>query len=258
MRFKNLSVSLDCHVAWVELNRPPVNAFHQEFISELLSLTRLFQREESIWVVAVRSSQKVFCAGADLKERASHPQAKVAAVVKRIQTMVHAWYKVPQPVLMQIHGAALGGGLEFALAGDILIASEDAQLGFPEVQLGIIPAAGGTQLLMRRTNPGVAKKWILTGKKFSALEAYNDGVVDIVVPAAEVSVEFSRIVKSIASQAPLALRQAKKAISKGMGLTLGKALAVESECYAPLIRTQDRAEALQAFLEKRRPVWRNK
>lgn len=257
MRFKNLSISIKRHVAWVELNRPPVNALNQEFVSELLSITRVFHHEECIRVVAVRSSQKVFCAGADLKERASLPESKIAGAVKRIQKMVNAWFNIQQPVMMQLNGAALGGGLEFALAGDILLASDNAEFGFPEVGLGIIPAAGGTQMLMRRTNPGIAKKWILTGRKFSASEAYFDGVVDMVVPSADLLSEFSRLVESVAAQAPRAVRQAKKAINKGMGLPLSKALAVESSCYLPLIRTRDRAEALHAFLEKRLPVWRN-
>jgi enoyl-CoA hydratase/carnithine racemase len=235
-----------------------VNALNQEFVSELLSLAQVFQREDAIWVVAVRSAQNVFCAGADLKERVSLPEKKIAGTVKRIQKMVHAWFNIPQPVLMQITGAALGGGLELALAGDILVAAEDAQLGFPEVQLGIIPAAGGTQMLARRTTAGIAKKWILTGRRFTGSEAYKDGVVDVAVPASDVPVEFSRLVTSVAAQAPRALRLAKKAINQGMGLPLSKALAVESSCYAPLIRTQDRAEALKSFLEKRPPVWQNK
>jgi methylglutaconyl-CoA hydratase len=256
VHLKNISFSIDCSVAHVVLNRPPVNALDREFVLELTSLGRYLGRKKDVWIVAVSSALKTFCAGADLKERASLSPAQIAGF--GIQKMVQAWLNLPQPVLMRLDGPALGGGLEFALAGDIIVASEDALLGFPEVGLGIIPGAGGTQTLARRTNLGIARKWILTGRKFSAREALSDGVVDIVAPSGNASVEFDRVIAEVSSRAPLALRQAKKAVNKGFDLGLGKALAIERSCYAKLIPTRDREEALQAFLGKRSPVWQNK
>lgn len=258
MHFKNMSFSIDGSVAHVVLNRPPVNALNREFVLELLSLGQSLSRKKDVWVVSVRSALKVFSAGADLKERSSLSNAQIAGFEKQIQKMVQTWLGLPQPLLMRLDGSALGGGLEFALAGDILVASEEALLGFPEVGLGIIPGAGGTQTLARRTSLGVARKWILTGQKYSAREALSDGVVDIVVPAANMSAEFDRIRAEVTSRAPLALRQAKKAINEGFDLGLGRALAMERSCYARLIRTRDRQEALHAFIEKRSPVWQNK
>ena len=256
-QFKHISLSIKQHIASVQLNRSPVNALNQEFVSELTHCAHSFKQNDDIWIVSVSSALEVFCAGADLKERATLSPSKVRSVVKNIQKMVSAWLDIPQPVIMKINGVALGGGLEFALAGDILFASESAVLGFPEVGLGIIPAAGGTQLLSRRTTMGTAQKWILTSNRFSALEAQSDGVVDIVVPASKMTEEYSRLLDSLSKQAPRALRQAKKAINGGLALTLKRALNFEQTCYEPLIATDDRKEALQSFIEKRKPIWRN-
>jgi methylglutaconyl-CoA hydratase len=254
-QYKHLSLALHDHTARVVLNRPPVNALNREFVTELTLLAAELGHNESIHLVALSSALSVFCAGADLKERAFMPDGDVGPAVRDIQSMVRAWCGLPQPVVVQINGAAMGGGLEFALSGDILIASTEAQLGFPELRLGIIPAAGGTQLITRRTNAGIAKKWILTGIKFSGEQAAKDGVVDTAVASADLSAAFEHVIKSLLSQSPLALRQAKKAINEGIGLPLGESLDLEHRCYEPLIRTKDRREALEAFLEKREPVW---
>lgn len=136
-----------------------------------------------------------------------------------------------------------------------MIASERATFGFPEVRLGIIPGAGGTQLLAHRTGPAVAGKWILTSRRFTAEEAFADGVVDFLLPAEGFDGGFAGIVAEVGANAPLALRQAKRAIRANTAAGLSRGLAIESSCYAPLIRTQDRKEALQAFLERREPRW---
>jgi methylglutaconyl-CoA hydratase len=253
--YNHLSLTIDTHTARVVLSRPPVNALNREFVTELSKIASMLHINDAIHVVAVSSSLPVFCAGADLKERAFLPDGDVGSAVKYIQAMVRSWCALPQPVVVQINGAAMGGGLEFALAGDIIIASEDAQLGFPELRLGIIPAAGGTQLVTRRTNAGIAKKWILTGIKFSGSQAARDGVVDTAVSSSDLSAAFEHVIAALASQSPLALRQAKKAINDGIGRSLDDAFDIEHSCYEPLIHTQDRREALQAFLEKREPVW---
>jgi methylglutaconyl-CoA hydratase len=254
-QYKHLSLTIHDHIARIVLNRPPVNALHREFVVELTSLTNALRVDDSVHIVTLSSALSVFCAGADLKERAFMPEGDVGPAVSAIQQMVHGFCTLPQPLVVNIGGTAMGGGLELALAGDIIIASDESQLGFPELRLGIIPAAGGTQLLTRRTNAGVAKKWILTGIKFSGTQAARDGVVDTAVNASDLSSAFEHIIASLATQSPLALRQAKKAINDGIGLPFAEALAVEHACYEPLIHTHDRREALAAFLEKREPVW---
>ena len=133
MHFKNLSFSIDRSVARVVLHRPPINALNREYVLELLSLAQYLNRRKEIWVIAVQSAMKIFSAGADLKERASLSAAQVVSFEKQIQKMVRTWLELPQPVLMRIDGSALGGGLEFALSGDMIVASEDAMFGFPEV-----------------------------------------------------------------------------------------------------------------------------
>jgi enoyl-CoA hydratase/carnithine racemase len=242
----------------VTLDRPPVNALNRDLIADLTAAARDLRARHDIWVVTLEASGRTFCAGADLKERAEIPHSRVAGIVRNIQRMVAAWIKIEQPVVAGIQGAALGGGLELALAADIIVASDDATLGLPEVSLGIIPAGGGTQRLAQRTSLGVAGKWILTGARFTAREALADGVIDYVFPASSFSEEFRRIASQVASSAPLALRQAKKAIAGLHAAALPSGFKRESECYAPLIKSDDRSEALRAFAEKRKPVWKGK
>ncbi|NUN70890.1 MAG: enoyl-CoA hydratase/isomerase family protein [Bacteroidetes bacterium] len=258
MDYKHLIVSMDGHIARVTLNRPPVNALNSELVAELVAAAEALRNNDDVWTVAVTSNGKVFCAGADLKERAGIPQENVITFVKGIQSVADAWCSVPQPVLMGINGAALGGGMEFALAGDLLVAGSGAVLGLPETSLGIIPAAGGTQRLAQRTSAGIAKKWILTAQQFTAAEALQDGAVDFVVPSERFDEEFGKIVRKVASNAPLAVRQAKKAIESSYSDWLMDGFENELNYYQPLIPTEDRAEALKAFAGKRTPEWKGR
>ena len=256
--WKYVELQVEDHIAHVRLNRPPVNALGRDLVAELAELARFLHQNEGAWVVTLKASGHVFCAGADLKERALEPQSQVIRTVKRIQRMVAAWIELPQPVLVAVHGAALGGGLELVLAADIIVASEVATLGFPEVSLGIIPAATGTQRLAQRTRQGLANKWVLSGSRFDAQEALRDGVVDYVFPQASFEREFDRVVSQVASCAPCALREAKRALNTLSRQALRRGLLAETDCYARLISTEDRTEALHAFAEKRKPVWKGK
>ncbi len=253
--WKLLQISLQDHLAQVVLDRPPVNALNRDLIRELTSAARSFEKRPEVWVVSLTSSSRTFCAGADLKERAAIPNAQVGSVVRSIQRMIAAWLEIRQPVIAGIRGAALGGGLELALAADIIVASDEAKLGLPEVNLGIIPAGGGTQRLAQRAALGTAAKWVLSGAQFDAREALLDGVVDYVVPASSFDDGFQCIVSRTASCAPLALRQAKRALSGLHRSALVRGFKRESEYYAPLIATKDRREALSAFAERRKPIW---
>ncbi|MEW6061989.1 MAG: enoyl-CoA hydratase-related protein [Bacteroidota bacterium] len=258
MAYQHLNLKIENHIARVTLNRPPVNALNRELVAELITVATQLKSNDSVWIVAVRAEGRAFCAGADLKERAGIPQDKVITIVEGIQSVASSWCELPQPVIMGIHAPALGGGLEFALAGDILVACESATLGFPETSLGIIPAAGGTQRLAQRTSAGVAKKWILTAQHFSAREAKEDGVIDYIFPDSEFEKEFESLVAKISSNAPLALRQAKRAIESSYTDWLLDGFDHELTLYRPLIPTEDRTEALKAFAEKRKPVWKGK
>jgi enoyl-CoA hydratase/carnithine racemase len=239
----------------VELDRPPVNALNKDLVAELTSIGESFVVRDDIWLVVVTSRQKVFSAGADLKERARVPDAEVLTVVRGIQRLTRVWGEIPQPVIMGVRGAVLGGGLEFALTADLLIASEDTKLGFPEVSLGILPAAGGTFRLVARASLGTARKWILTARHFSAPEALVDGVVDYVFPGTTFVNDFEGIVNDLSRNAPLSLRQAKQALLHATKPQVADGYMAELDAYAPLVSSADRKEALKAFLEKRRSNW---
>ncbi|MCF7840768.1 MAG: enoyl-CoA hydratase/isomerase family protein [Candidatus Marinimicrobia bacterium] len=254
--YKFLKLDLRDHTLEVKLDRPPVNALSQAMVAALQQAAEWIALENEIWLVVLRHSGETFCAGADLKERSTIPDDQVAEVVKDIQRMCTLWAALPQPVIVALKGTALGGGLELALAGDLLVAADSVRLGFPETALGIIPGAGGTQRLSRRTNVAVAKKWILTARKFSTGEALADGVLQFVYPDADFEKECAQLVSQLERNAPLALRQAKIAIRDGAQMTLPEALDFESDAYAPLIATEDRKEALHAFQSKRPPKWR--
>ncbi len=258
MTYRHLKLEVADHIASVRLNRPPVNALNRELVSEMTSVAHAFHHAADVWVVALSAEGKIFSAGADLKERATIPDNDVLTVVRGIQAMAFQWMLVPQPVIVGIQGTALGGGLELALSGDILVAAEDAQLGFPEVGLGIIPAAGGTQRLAQRTSMGVAKKWVLSARQFTAREALADGVVDFIAPTGSFGPEFAGIVDQFAANAPLSLRQAKAALNAAYDEGLRRGLKNELDLYSRLVYTRDRREALQAFAEKRKPDWRGK
>lgn len=258
MNYKNLSVVIENHTARIILNRPPVNALNKEMTAELIDCAQRIKSNAEIWLVVVSATGTAFCAGADLKERSEIPNEQVLDVVKGIQEISRAWIEIPQPIIMGIHAAALGGGLEFALSGDILVASERALLGLPETSLGIIPAAGGTQRLAQRTSLGVAKKWILSAQKFSATEAKSDGVIDFLFSDEIFSIELEKLIEKISSNSPLALRQAKRAIDSAFQDWIYEGFEHELKLYEPLVTTEDRREALRAFKEKRKPSWKGK
>lgn len=253
-----LKVKLREHTLWVKLDRPPVNALSQKLVAELRILAEWIPTNPEIWLVVVSNSGKVFCAGADLKERATVTDDQVASVVKSIQAAFQCWASIPVPVIMGVNGAAIGGGLELALTGDLIAVSASAKLGFPETHLGIIPGAGGTQRMPRRTSLGTANKWILTAEIFSAEEALKDGVAQYVFPDEAFETELMKLATQVEKNAPIALRQAKHAIQHGAAIDLDAALDIESKDYAALIPTRDRVEALVAFREKRPPKWQGK
>lgn len=256
MDYRHLSFSTTDHITRVILHRPPVNALNQELVAELIDVANQCRNDESVWLIVVTAEGSTFCAGADLKERAGIPENEVINVVIGIQTIVQTWSELPQPVIMGVNGAALGGGLEFVLSGDIVVAGDKAVFGLPEVSLGIIPAAGGTQRIAQRSTMGVAKKWILSAHKYSASEAREDGIVDFIVSSDNFASQCESIVQMVASNAPLALRQAKRAIESYFQEWLHDGFEHELLLYGNLIPTHDRVEALKAFQEKRKPHWK--
>lgn len=197
---------------------------------------------------------KAFCAGADLKDRLGMTEAQVYQTVYRTREAANSLERLPMPVIAAIHGSCFGGGLEMALACDIRLASEDAQLGLTEVSWAIIPGAGGTQRLPRVVGIGKAKELIFTAARLTAAEAAAIGLVNRVVARENLLAEARAMAARIAEMGPLGVRAAKRALNAGM--ELGDGLQAEWEAYQSIIPTADRLEGLRAFAEKRKPVYR--
>ncbi|HEX9049772.1 MAG TPA: enoyl-CoA hydratase-related protein [Anaeromyxobacter sp.] len=206
-------------------------------------------------VVVTGAGDKAFCAGADLKERARMSAGEVHAFHAGLRGALRAVEAAPQPVIAALNGAALGGGLEVALACDLRVAADHAVVGLPEVSLGIIPGAGGTQRLARLVGVARAKDLVLTARRVGAAEALAMGIVSRVAPAARLLDEAIALAGEIARNAPVSLRQAKRAIDGGFHLPLEEALDLENRLYQDCLGTKDRVEALRAFAEKRPPVF---
>jgi methylglutaconyl-CoA hydratase len=175
-----------------------------------------------------------------------------------LNRLMNAVAAFPRPVIAAINGAAFGGGFELALACDIRIAADGAEMGLTEVRLGIIPGAGGTQRLARVTSVAAAKELILTGRRVGALRAQALGVVSDIFPAADLAAAAAKLADDIAAAGPLAVAAAKRAIDGGSALPLAEALALEAACYEEVLASEDRNEGLAAFAEKRPPVFKGK
>jgi enoyl-CoA hydratase len=206
-------------------------------------------------VVVTGAGERAFSAGADIREFVElQPATRYREQRKRVDFR-SAMDQCPQPLIAAIRGYAFGGGLELALACDIRLASEDAQLGLTEINLAIIPGGGGTQRLPRLVGRGKALEMILTGARISAAEALRIGLVERVVPAAEVLGQARDLARTLAAKAPVALRYAKEAVVKGLALPLADGLRLEQDLSTLLRTTEDRVEGAKAFLEKRAPRW---
>jgi len=248
----------DSGIVMIGLERPEAkNALGRRLLQEINETLAGVADDLSIRVVILHSLVPgVFCAGADLKERAGMSQEEATAFVKKLRSTFTALERLPMPTIATIEGASLGGGLELALACDLRVVGGAAILGLPETSLAIIPGAGGTQRLPRLIGRSRAKELIFTARKFGAAEALDYGIADRIADpdmALEVALKLAR---EILPNGPIALRAAKEAIDRGLDLDREGGLGVEETCYAKVIPTEDRLEGLAAFKEKRRPRYR--
>lgn len=213
--------------------------------------------DTAVRAVVLRSAvPKAFCAGADLKERALMTKPEVAAFVHGLRTAFADLSSLPMPTIAAIEGSALGGGLEMAIACDFRIAGAEATLGLPETGLAIIPGAGGTQRLPRLIGVSKAKELTFTGRKLNSTAALSIGLVDYAVDAGKAYDKALELAREILPNGPIAVRMAKEAINRGIEVDLDSGFAIERACYAQVIPTSDRLEGLQAFKEKRKPVYK--
>lgn len=248
---------LENGIVLITLNRPEAaNALSLQMLGELQEAILLCKYDRTIrCVVITGAGEKAFCAGADLKERADMEQIQVRKTLFLIRGNINALEALPQPIIAAVNGVALGGGTELALACDIRIASETAKLGLTETSLGIIPGAGGTQRLPRLVGKGRAKELIFTARRIVAAEALEIGLVEYTTPSNHLIKKALEIAEQIARNGPIAVAQAKFAIDKGYDVDMNTGLAIEQSAYEVTIPSKDRLEGLQAFKEKRTPIY---
>lgn len=240
----------------LRLNRPEaLNAMSRELLGELEAAVQALTVAPPRAVILTGTGRS-FSTGADLKERSGMSPAEVRDFLLRVGALFGRIESLPCPVICAINGFAFGGGLELALCADIRIASDSAQLGLTETSLGIIPGAGGTQRLTRLIGPSKSRLLIFTARKISAAEAERFGIVEMVTAPDALMETAVSLAEEIAKNAPIAVRQAKFAINAATEVDLATGLAVERNAYELTIPTKDRTEALQAFREKRPPVFK--
>jgi len=242
-------VETDGKVATIRLDRPPMNAINSTLQEELRAAAEQVTRDEDVRSVIIYGGEKVFAAGADVKEFAGQDHAYLMRDAPRIMSAIDALARIPKPVIAAVTGYALGGGCELALTADFRVSADNAKWGQPEILLGIIPGMGGTQRLPRLIGPARAKDLIFTGRFVDAQEALEIGLVDAVVPAEQVYDTARKMAEKFAKGPALALAAAKAAIDGGLDTDLANGLRLESHLFASVFATDDRTVGLQSFLE---------
>ena len=257
MGYEHILVEIEAPIAVVTLNRPRVlNALSPDVIRELTSALAELDAEESVRAVVLTGGPKVFAAGADIADMADR-----GAVDQLRRDQTGRWTSLAgfsKPLIAAVNGYALGGGCEVALMCDLIVAGDSARLGQPEINLGIIPGAGGTQRWPRTAGKHVAMEVMLTGAPVTARRAYELGIVNKVVPS-EMTIEVAkRLARQLAEKPPLAVRMAKEAVLKAFEAPLSEGLASERKSFYFLFASEDQKEGMHAFLEKRKGVFKGK
>jgi enoyl-CoA hydratase/carnithine racemase len=242
-------VETDGAVATIRLDRPPMNALSIQMQDELSAAAAQVSTDDAVRAVVIYGGEKVFAAGVDVKEMSVAGYATMDAFSLRLKAVYDAVAKIPKPVVAAVTGYALGGGLELALCADFRVLGERARVGQPEILLGIIPGAGGTQRLPRLIGPSRAKDIVYTGRFVKAEEALAIGLADKVVPDAEVYEAARELAGRFAAGPAVALRAAKQAIDDGLSVSLEAGLEIERLHFAGLFGTQDARAGMRSFIE---------
>jgi enoyl-CoA hydratase len=253
-----VTVELREQVAVVAIDHPPVNLLHPDVAEQIAAAVDELAQRTDVRCLVITGTGRHFVGGGDLRFVQTLDARAAERYVTAIQAMQLGLSRIPQPVIAAVNGTALGGGCELAMACDIRISADDALWGQPEVTLGIIPGAGGTQNLPRLVGPGRAKQLVFTGERITAQRALEIGLVDEVVAPDLVLDTAVAMGQTIAANAPLAVRAAKRAIDLGMQMSIEDALRVEASLFAPLVDTEDFAEGTAAFFAKQRPQFKGK
>lgn len=246
--------SSNCYIGIATLNRPTVlNALNHELMTELVAALAEFDADESVRAIVITGSERAFAAGADIKEMCDE-----TTVSMMLKDRLATWDKIKEikkPIIAAVSGFALGGGCELSMMCDIIIASETAQFGQPEINIGVIPGAGGTQRLTHVLGKYKAMELVLTGRPFTAKEAHELGLVNKVVPVELYLEEAKNLAKEIAAKSPIAVRLAKESVLKAFDGTLAEGLNFERKNFYMLFSSEDQKEGMKAFLEKRKAVF---
>ena len=247
-------------IATISLDRPQaLNAISGALATELAEVCRKIAGDKDVWVVVLRAEgEKAFCVGADLKERASFTTDDYFANRTQMREMFEGVRSLPQPSIASVFGFALGGGFELALSCDLIVAAEGTKLGLPEMRVGLLPAGGGTQLLARRTGLAVAKEIIYTARRLDADEAVELGIVSRVVARDDLDRETQALADEVCKASPVAARAAKQALDASLGSSIDEGMEFENDMWRDVITSEDRAEGIAAFNEKRDPKWSNR
>ena len=257
MRYEMILTEIRGRVGLITINRPKaMNALNNQLMSELMDALVALDKNDDIGAMVIAGNEKAFAAGADIKEMADKTIQQMMdsdhiAVFGRIRT-------VQKPVIAAVSGWALGGGCELALSCDMIIASDSAQFGQPEINIGVIPGAGGTQRLRRAVGKALSMEIILNDRRLNAQEALQYGLVNRVVPVNDFLNEALKLAEELASRAPLAVRAAKRMINASYESFLTAGLAEEKQVFYNLFASEDQKEGMQAFVEKRKPEWKGK
>lgn len=255
MPYELILTEIRGRVGLITLNRPQVmNALNNQLMREMMDALEVFDKNDNVGAMVITGNEKAFAAGADIKEMANKTIQQMMdtdhiAVFGRIRT-------IRKPVIAAVSGWVLGGGCEIALSCDMIVASESAIFGQPEINIGVIPGAGGTQRLTRAVGKAFAMEMILNDRRFSAQEALQHGLVNRVVPIDSYLDAALQLAEEIASRAPAAIRAAKKMINQSYERTLSEGLAEEKQQFYNLFSTEDQKEGMKAFVEKRKPEWK--
>lgn len=250
----------DRGVAWVTIDRPEaMNALSGEVLGGLERAAEELGADPSVRLIAITGAgERAFCAGADLKERRGMTETETRSRIEQINRCFDAVAKLPKLTVAALNGLAFGGGLELALACDLRLAVESAQLGLTEVRLGIMPGAGGTQRLTRAIGISAAKEMILLGRRVSAERAKAIGLIAEVVAPGGLDAAVRALAVELEGCAPIGVAKAKAAIDRGIEVSLEEGLAIERQCYEGTLVTEDRNEGLRAFAEKRPPRYQGR
>lgn len=267
MNYKTIIVEEKDQIAKITLNRPEkLNAISPEVIAEVKDALENIRRSPSRVVIItgaeMEGRRKMFSAGADLTKSGIDPFSpqpdQIRASSARGQGMCDMIADFEKPVVAMVNGLALGGGCEILLACDIVVASETAEIGQPEIGLGIIPGWGGTQRLPRRVGPSKAKEMVLTGERISARDAEKIGLVNVITSPGKLEEVTMELAKKLTSKSPIILKLAKKAMNQGLETNLKNGLKIENDTFVECFSTEDVREGMQAFLEKRKPKFKGK